>query len=91
MVYSLLIREIFQGFIMNESKKDEFSSDVMSETMLKEILEGIKRLNLKMDALERLLMELKIPSVDPTPEEQKIIEEYEKDKEQGNLKFKKFI
>lgn len=66
---------------MNESKKNEFSSDIMSETLLKEILEGIKRLNLKMDTLEWLLMDLKIPSVDPTPEEQKIIEECEKDKE----------
>lgn len=35
-------------------------------------------------------MDLKIPLVDPTPEEQKIIEEYEKDKENGALEFFKF-
>jgi len=41
-----------------------------------------------MDTLEWLIMDLKIPFVDPTPEEQKIIEEYEKDKEAGKLEFK---
>ncbi len=36
-------------------------------------------------------MDLKISEVDPTPEEQKIIEEYEKDKESGNLEFSEFV
>lgn len=62
----------------------------MSEALLKEILEGIFNLNKRIDRLEWLIMDLKIPLVDPTPEEQKIIEEYEKDKENDVLEFSKF-
>ncbi len=63
----------------------------MSEALLKEILEGISNLNKRIDRLEWLIIDLKIPEVDPTPEERKIIEEYEKDKENGNLEFSEFV
>ena len=36
-------------------------------------------------------MDLKIPEVDPTPEERKIISEYEKDKENGDLEFSELL
>jgi len=76
---------------MDDSKNDKASSSMMSEAMLKGILEEIKRINQRMDSLEWLIMDLKIPIVEPTPEEQEIIEEYEKDKESGKLEFKEFI
>ena len=61
----------------------------MSEMVLKEILEGINHLKKRIDRLEWLIMELKFPEVDPTPEERKIIQEYEKEKE--NLEFSKLV
>lgn len=61
----------------------------MSEMALKEILEGINHLKKRMDRLEWLIMELQFPEVDPTPEERKIIQEYEEEKE--NLEFSKLV
>ena len=61
----------------------------MSELVLKEILEGINQLKKRMDRLEWLITELKIPEVDPTPEEQKIIQEYKDEKEE--LEFTKLV
>ena len=61
----------------------------MSDLVLKEILEGINHLKKRMDRLEWLIMELKFPEVDPTPEEREIIQKYEKEKEK--LEFSKFV
>ena len=61
----------------------------MSDLVLKEILEGINQLKKRMDRLEWLIMELKVPEVDPTPEERKIIQEYEDEKEK--LEFSKLV
>ncbi|MHA2202430.1 MAG: hypothetical protein ACW991_01960 [Candidatus Hodarchaeales archaeon] len=61
----------------------------MSDLVLKEILEGINHLKKRMDRLEWLIMELKFSEVDPTPEEQKIIQQYENEKEK--LEFSKLV
>ncbi len=61
----------------------------MSDLVLKEILEGINYLKKRMDRLEWLILELKFPEVDPTPEEREIIQEYEDEKEK--LEFSKFV
>ncbi|MFW9857001.1 MAG: hypothetical protein ACFFFG_18270 [Candidatus Thorarchaeota archaeon] len=63
----------------------------MSDAILKEILEGINALKKRMDRLEWLIMEAKVPEVEPTPEELEIIREYEKEKEEGKLEFSKFV
>lgn len=63
----------------------------MSEQVLNEILEGIRALNNRMDAIERILFDIKIPKVDPTPEEIEIIKEYEIDKKNNNLNIKKLF
>jgi len=52
----------------------------MSALVLKEILEGINQLKKRMDRLAWLIIELKFPEVDSTPEERKIIQEYEDEK-----------
>jgi 5'-deoxynucleotidase YfbR-like HD superfamily hydrolase len=62
----------------------------MSEAILNDILKEIKSLNKRMDRIEWLLMDSKIEVVDPTPEEVKIISEYEKEKSEGNIVFKSF-
>lgn len=61
----------------------------MSDLVLKEILEGINQLKKRMERLEWRMMELKLPEVDPTPEERKIIQEYEDEKER--LEFSKLV
>lgn len=63
---------------------------MMSDSMLKEILEGILDLKRRMNRLEHLMMELKIPEIEPTPEEIAIIDEYEKEKNSGQLELSKF-
>ena len=63
----------------------------MSEILLKEILTSIQNLTKKIDRLEWNLLDQRLPAVDPTPEEQKIIQEYESDKRQGTLTFSKFV
>ena len=63
----------------------------MSDTILEEILEGITDLKKRMDRLEWLINDLKLPIVDPTPEEKKIIENYQKEREKGEVKFVKFV
>ena len=63
----------------------------MSEQMLKDILDGIKLLNKRMDTIEKMISDLKISQVDPTPEEIAIINEYEKDKKNNNLFLEKLF
>ena len=41
-----------------------------------------------MDRIEWLLTDSKIEEVDPTPEEIKIITNHEKEKSEGNIKYK---
>lgn len=59
--------------------------------MLKDILDGIKLLNKRMDTIEKLISDLKISHVDPTPEEIAIINEYEKDKKNNKLYIEKLF
>ena len=63
----------------------------MSEMLLNKILEEILNLNKRIDHLKWLIMDLKTPILDPTPNEQIIIDKYEKDKENGVLEFSEFI
>jgi hypothetical protein len=62
----------------------------MSDAILNDILKEIKSLNKRMDRIEWLLLDSKIEEVEPTPEEVKIISEYEKEKSKGNIVFKSF-
>lgn len=63
----------------------------MSEQVLKDILDGIKLINKRMDNIEKMIIDLKIPEVDPTPEEVEIINEYEKDKKTNKLNSEKLF
>lgn len=63
----------------------------MSEQVLKEILDGINLINKRMDNIEKMIIDLKIPEVDPTPEEVEIINEYEKDKKTNKLNSEKLF
>ncbi|MBD3193194.1 MAG: hypothetical protein GF308_21350 [Candidatus Heimdallarchaeota archaeon] len=63
----------------------------MSEALLNEILQEIKKLQERMTNVEWLLMELTLPEEEPTPEEEKIIKEYQKDKEKGKVKIERFL
>jgi hypothetical protein len=63
----------------------------MSDSILKEILEGINNLKQRMSRLEWLLMEVRFSEVEPTPEELEIIKQYEKEKEKGEVEFSKLV
>ena len=63
----------------------------MSEQVLKDILDGIKLINKRMDTIEKMIFDLKIPEVDPTPEEVEIIKEYEIDKKNNKLHSEKLF
>lgn len=62
----------------------------MSDAILNDILKEIKSLNKRMNRIEWLLLDSKIEEVEPTPDEVKIISEYEKEKLEGNIDFKSF-
>ena len=63
----------------------------MADNILKEILSEIKGLNMRLDKLEWLIIDSKLEVAKPTPEEIKIIDEYEKNKKEGTLSFKNFV
>ena len=63
----------------------------MSEQVLQDILDGIKLINKRMDTIEKMIFDLKIPEVDPTPEEVEIIKEYEEAKKNNKLNFEKLF
>ena len=63
----------------------------MSEQVLKEILDGINLINKRMDNIEKMIFDLKVSEVEPTPEEVEIIKEYEKDKKHNKLEFEKLF
>ncbi|MHA2335421.1 MAG: hypothetical protein ACXAEU_25540 [Candidatus Hodarchaeales archaeon] len=63
----------------------------MSDSLLKEILNGMNNLSKRMERLEWLILELKFPEVDPTPEEKNIIDTYEKEKKEGKVEYSKFV
>ncbi len=61
----------------------------MSEQVLKDILDGIKLINKRMNTIEKMIFDLKNPEVEPTPEEVEIIKEYEIDKKNNKLHSEK--
>ena len=63
----------------------------MSEQVLQDILDGIKLINKRMDTIEKMIFDLKIPEVDPTPEEVEIIKEYEEAKKNNKLNIEKLF
>ncbi|MHA1168664.1 MAG: hypothetical protein ACTSP4_09080 [Candidatus Hodarchaeales archaeon] len=62
----------------------------MSETLLKEILEGIKTLNKRLFRLEWLIAELGFSSETPSPEERRIIGEYRRELQESRIEFTGF-
>ncbi|MCK4847788.1 MAG: hypothetical protein KAT16_02055 [Candidatus Heimdallarchaeota archaeon] len=63
----------------------------MTEPLLKAILEGINELKIRMKHLEWLILESRFSDDNPIPEELAIINEYEKEKLNGRVKFSKFV
>ena len=51
----------------------------MSETLLEQILEEIKKLNTRLDRIEWLFIDSKLESEEPSEEDKQIIEEYNDD------------
>ncbi|MHA1984983.1 MAG: hypothetical protein ACW967_11550 [Candidatus Hodarchaeales archaeon] len=63
----------------------------MSDEILQEILNEIKGLNKRLNRLEWLIFDSKLETIDPSTEEVQIIEEYQNDKRNGAISFKKFV
>lgn len=63
----------------------------MSEAILEQILEEIKKLNTRLDRIEWLFIDSKLESEQPSEEDKKFIEEYNNDLKNNTISFKKFV
>ncbi len=63
----------------------------MSEAILEQILEEIKKLNTRLDRIEWLFIDSKLESEEPSEEDKENIEEYNNDLKNNSISFKKFV